>query len=59
MTLYHWDLPQILEDQGGWQNPEIADWFEAYADLCFEQFGADVTFCYYLFRGHYSIDIFV
>jgi beta-glucosidase len=41
--LYHWDLPQVLEDLGGWQNPEIATWFEAYADLCFEQFGADVS----------------
>ncbi|XP_046442120.1 lactase-phlorizin hydrolase-like [Daphnia pulex] len=44
VTLYHWDLPQVLEDQGGWQNPEIATWFEAYADLCFEQFGADVEY---------------
>ena len=36
------DLPQVLEDQGGWQNASIADWFEAYADLCFQEFGADV-----------------
>ena len=43
VTLYHWDLPQVLEDQDGWQNPNIATWFEAYADLCFEQFGADVS----------------
>lgn len=39
ITLYHWDLPQVLEDLGGWQNAAIADWFEAYADLCFAQFG--------------------
>lgn len=43
VTLYHWDLPQVLEDLGGWQNAASADWFEAYADLCFEQFGADVS----------------
>ena len=50
VTLYHWDLPQVLEDLGGWQNASIADWFEAYADLCFEQFGADVyTSFFFLF----------
>ena len=38
-TLYHWDLPQALEDLGGWQNELVADWFEAYAIACFENFG--------------------
>lgn len=33
----------MLEDQGGWTNPQIADWFEAYADLCFASFGEDVN----------------
>jgi lactase-phlorizin hydrolase len=41
--LYHWDLPQVLDDLGGWQNAAIADWFEAYADLCFAQFGPLVS----------------
>jgi beta-glucosidase len=38
-TLYHWDLPQALEDRGGWVNPQMPRWFSEYAALCFERFG--------------------
>lgn len=42
--LYHWDLPQILEERGGWVNREIVDWFSAYADLCTRRFGDRISY---------------
>lgn len=50
MTLYHWDLPQSLEDMGGWLNSSIADWFEEYARLCYTEFGNDVIIYYAIFH---------
>ena len=39
-TLYHWDLPQALQDEiGGWESREIVDAFDAYARLCYERYG--------------------
>ena len=38
-TLYHWDLPQYLEDEGGWAVRSTALAFESYAQVCAEKFG--------------------
>lgn len=39
VTLYHFDLPQALQDQGGWAWPGIAGVFASYANFCFRTFG--------------------
>jgi beta-glucosidase len=39
ITLYHWDLPQALEDEGGWKNRETVGHFSSYADLVTRTFG--------------------
>ena len=43
VTLFHWDLPQKLEDKGGWANRETAYAFENYASTMFRELGSDVT----------------
>jgi len=42
VTLYHWDLPQVLEDKGGWINREIVSWFGEYVEVCARAFGDKV-----------------
>ncbi|WP_433529349.1 GH1 family beta-glucosidase [Micromonospora sp. CA-263727] len=38
-TLFHWDLPQPLEDAGGWSNRDTAHRFAEYADLVAARLG--------------------
>ncbi|GKV13455.1 hypothetical protein SLEP1_g24457 [Rubroshorea leprosula] len=40
VTMFHWDLPQALEDEyGGFLSPNIVDDFRDYANICFKEFG--------------------
>lgn len=39
VTIYHWELPQALEDIGGWRSPKIVDYFGDYATLLFREYG--------------------
>jgi beta-glucosidase len=39
LTLYHWDLPQALEDEGGWRSRDTAARFAEYAALVHEELG--------------------
>ncbi|QPZ38958.1 GH1 family beta-glucosidase [Paramicrobacterium chengjingii] len=39
MTLYHWDLPQALEERGGWANRETAERFVRYAEVMYDALG--------------------
>ena len=38
-TLYHWDLPQALQDEGGWENRATVDAFAEYADWVSKKLG--------------------
>ncbi|MGW7520147.1 GH1 family beta-glucosidase [Streptomyces sp. NPDC054796] len=38
-TLYHWDLPQALQDRGGWPERDTAEHFAAYASVVAERLG--------------------
>lgn len=61
VTLYHWDHPQAIQDRGGWQARESADWFADYARVVVDRLSDRVTHWMTLnepqiFIGHGLID---
>ena len=59
INLFHWDLPQALQDRGGFANPEVVGWFSEYAERLATTLGDRVkdwmTFnepACYAFLGH-------
>ena len=43
LNLYHWDLPQALQDRGGWPNREIVHYFADYAQVVSKRLGDRVS----------------
>ena len=39
ITLYHWDLPEVLQQKGGWVNRDIIEWFSNFVACCVNNFG--------------------
>ncbi|TKC61170.1 beta-glucosidase [Pedobacter hiemivivus] len=42
VTLYHWDLPEMLEDEGGWTAFSINDSFNFFVSICAREYGDKV-----------------
>ncbi|MEH7106493.1 glycoside hydrolase family 1 protein [Bacillus sp. JJ1764] len=59
VTIFHWDLPQYLEDIGGWTSRRIMAAYEELVKLVFSEYGKKVTYWttfneprYYVFSGY-------
>jgi beta-glucosidase len=42
ITIYHWDMPQVLEAKGGWANREIVDWFSEFVEVVSKAYAGKV-----------------
>ena len=61
VTCYHWDLPQYLQEIGGWLNPETCDAFQHFCEVVFKAFDGLVTWWstfnepkWFIFSGYMS-----
>lgn len=69
VNLYHFDMPLAMQEIGGWENPDVVNYYNEYARTCFELFGDVVkrwfTFnepivhveCGYLKNYHYPCKV--
>ncbi|BCL76547.1 beta-glucosidase [Jeongeupia sp. HS-3] len=56
LTLYHWDLPQALQDEyGGWESRAIVDDFTAYCVTLFQRYGHKVKYWVSLNEQNYNL----
>ncbi|CAH0605489.1 unnamed protein product [Chrysodeixis includens] len=65
VTLFHWDMPTVLMDLGGWSNPKVIEYFEDYARIAFNLYGDIIKTWTTLNEPHqhcyqgYGLDYFV
>lgn len=51
VTLYHWELPQMLMEKGGWENPETIEWLRLHAQVVYEHLNEYIEE-YYIINEH-------
>ncbi|XP_048001644.1 myrosinase 1-like isoform X1 [Leguminivora glycinivorella] len=44
VTMYHFDLPMVVQHLGGWTNPHSVEWFEDYARVLFDRYASKVKY---------------
>ncbi len=55
-TLYHWDLPQALQDRGGWESRDTVQAFADYAGCCAERLSDRVRHFFTINEFHTFVD---